>query len=472
VDLVTSSSAQLEAQQREPSNRAVISLRGVEKYFPIKEGSLQRVVGQVRAVDGVSFEVRPGETMGLVGESGCGKTTLGRCISGLVAPSGGKVYFRLSDEEAEHTVEQRKYVERIDANHRIDGLSGKAWRIYRRNCQVVFQDSFSSLNPRQLVKDIVGRPLRVHNEASGQELTERVVSLLESVGLGRQHLYRFPHQFSGGQRQRISIARALALDPEFIVLDEPTSALDVSVQAQILNLLHELQRERGLTYLFISHDLGVVRLMSDRIAVMYLGKVAEYGTAKELFGDPRHPYTEALLAANPDIRSEKSEMKGLQGTVPDPANPPEGCRFHTRCPVATPACGWEVDDAVAWLQTHESLLDTLTDVERRSNFDATLEFFDEAAASAVGNAIQNGDVPPAMKAALERLSTEGKKVHIGLVPVDPVELEDIGGGHLTACILHTTQQGRRITPDQPNADSTTRTDANASSPSTTNSNAL
>ena len=192
-------------------------------------------------------------------------------------------------------------MERIDDDHRIDELSGKAFGHYRRNCQVVFQDSFSSLNPRQLVKDIVGRPLRIWNEASGEELTRRVVSLLESVGLGRGHLYRYPHQFSGGQRQRISIARALALDPEFIVLDEPTSALDVSVQAQILNLLYDLQRERGLTYLFISHNLGVVRLMSDRIAVMYLGKVAEQGTAMQLFGDPRHPYTEALLAANPDI---------------------------------------------------------------------------------------------------------------------------------------------------------------------------
>ena len=393
---MTSLTAAQGVQPSGAAQRAVISVRGVEKYFPIKEGTLQRVVGNVRAVDGVSFEVRPGETMGLVGESGCGKTTLGRCIGGLVAPTGGKIYFRLSDEDAarldeidpipetDRTVEQRKQVERIDANHRVDGLSGKAWKIYRRNCQIVFQDSFSSLNPRQLVKDLVGRPLQVHKEASGQELIERVVSLLESVGLGRQHLYRYPHQFSGGQRQRISIARALALDPEFIVLDEPTSALDVSVQAQILNLLHELQKDRGLTYLFISHDLGVVRLMSDRIAVMYLGKVAEYGTAKELFEDPRHPYTDALLAANPDIRAEVSVMKGLKGAVPNPANPPEGCRFHTRCPVATPACGWEVDDAVAWLQTRELLAAGLADVQRRSNFDATLVFHDEESASAVG----------------------------------------------------------------------------------------
>jgi oligopeptide/dipeptide ABC transporter ATP-binding protein len=448
---VTTVSTQRGTPQQSTDDRAVITLRGVEKYFPVKEGALQRVVGHVRAVDGVSFEVRPGETMGLVGESGCGKTTLGRCISGLAPPTGGKIYFRLPDPAAarldeidaipenERTQEQRKEVARIDAEHGITQLSGAAWRRYRRNCQVVFQDSFSSLNPRQLVKDIVGRPLRVYKEASGQELTEKVVSLLESVGLGRQHLYRYPHQFSGGQRQRISIARALALDPEFIVLDEPTSALDVSVQAQILNLLHELQTDRGLTYLFISHDLGVVRLMSDRIAVMYLGKIAEHGTANELFEDSRHPYTEALLAANPDISVEESEMKGLHGSVPDPANPPEGCRFHTRCPVATPACGWEVDDAVAWLQTNETLLAGLADVERRSNFDATLVFGDAAAAGAVGDAIRNGDVPAPMKAALDDLSTDETRVHIRFTPVEPVELEDIGEGHLTACLLHTSQ---------------------------------
>lgn len=444
-------------EKRQPltASRSVISLRGVEKYFPVKEGTLQRVVGHVRAVDGVSFEVRPGETVGLVGESGCGKTTLGRCISGLTQVTAGRIYFRLSDEDAarldaieattpsERTREQVRELKRIEENHRIDQLEGKAWKTYRRNCQVVFQDSYSSLNPRQLVKDIVGRPLRVWNEASGQELTERVVSLLESVGLRRHHMYRFPHQFSGGQRQRISIARALALDPEFIVLDEPTSALDVSVQAQILNLLYDLQRDRGLTYLFISHDLGVVRLMSDRIAVMYLGKVAEQGTSTELFEDPRHPYTEALLAANPDINAKESTMKGLRGHVPDPANPPEGCRFHTRCPVVTPACGWEVDDAVSWLHDHEALAEGLAAVERRSKFDATLVFHTEdQAASAVG-AFQQGDVQPSMRAALEDMSTDGRKVSIRFLPVPPVELEEIGDGRLTACILHTSR-GTRI----------------------------
>ncbi|HEX2369402.1 MAG TPA: ABC transporter ATP-binding protein [Acidimicrobiia bacterium] len=448
---MTSVRSRAGTQQLARSDRAVISVREAEKYFPIREGTLQRVVGNVMAVDGVSFEVRPGETVGLVGESGCGKTTLGRCITGLVPTTGGSIYFRLSDEDAayldmvdpipegERTREQRAEVERIDTNHRIGGMARHAWRTYRRNCQIVFQDSFSSLNPRHLVKDLVGRPLRVYKEASGQEITDRVVELLESVGLGRQHLYRFPHQFSGGQRQRISIARALALDPEFIVLDEPTSALDVSVQAQILNLLHELQKERGLTYLFISHDLGVVRLMGDRVAVMYLGKIAEYGTAEELFQDPRHPYTEALLAANPDINSEQSEMRGLRGTVPDPSNPPEGCRFHTRCPVATPICGWEVDDLVAWLHANDLLLSGLSDVERRSNFDATIVFQDEAAASTVGRAAESGDMPPAMKAALDELTIEDRKMHIRFAPVEPVELEDIGGGHLTACVLHTGQ---------------------------------
>ncbi len=435
-------------------NEPVITLRGVEKYFPVREGVFQQVVGHVRAVDNVSFEIPRGQTVGLVGESGCGKTTLGRCIAGLTDATGGGIYFRLSvadrqflDQvdaipQEQRTQEQRDRVERLERAHRIDRLKGDAWRTYRRNCQFVFQDAFSSLNPRQLVKDIVGRPLKVYKEASGPGLTERVVGLLESVGLGRQHLYRYPHEFSGGQRQRISIARALALDPEFIVLDEPTSALDVSVQSQILNLLHELQQERGLTYLFITHDLGVVRLMSDDIVVMYLGEVMEHATSEELFASPRHPYTDALLAANPDLLSdgdEDTEMRGLEGTLPDPARPPRGCRFHTRCPVATPRCGWEVDDAVAWLLDNATVLDGLSGVERATDFDSVLRFGDEAAAGEAASLLESSDVPASMRTAMVELGTDGAQLRIRFEEVDAVRLEDVGGGHTTSCILHTSQ---------------------------------
>ena len=429
---------------------AVITLRNVKKHFPVREGVLQQVVGQVRAVDGISFEIPKGKTLGLVGESGCGKTTLGRCIAGLTDATEGGIYFQLSTDdhhfldemdalaEGERSDDQSRRIEQINAAHRIDLLRGDAWRAYRRNCQFVFQDAFSSLNPRQLVKDIVGRPLRVHKEAAGAELTERVVALLESVGLGRQHLYRYPHEFSGGQRQRISIARALALDPEFIVLDEPTSALDVSVQSQILNLLHQLQRERGLTYLFITHDLGVVRLMSDDIVVMYLGQVAEQAPAADLFASPRHPYTEALLAANPDVMEgdENAEMRGLEGTVPDPARPPQGCRFHTRCPAVTPMCGWEFDDAVAWLSDNSTTLDDLTGVERISEFEGELVFADaEAAASAAS--VLNDTTQGPMRDAMTDVELNGESLRIRFREVEPVRLYDLGAGRATSCILHT-----------------------------------
>ena len=434
-------------------NRAgtpLVTVLGLRKYFPIKEGAIQRVVGHVRAVDGVTFEVRSGQTVGLVGESGCGKTTLGRCVSGLTKPTEGGVYFRLSDEDRAQleklrakeqlTPGEKAQLDLIQRNHRVDLLEGDNWRQYRRNCQVVFQDAFSSLNPRQLVEDIVGRPLRVYKEASGTALTERVVELLESVGMGRQHLLRYPHQFSGGQRQRISIARALALGPEFIVLDEPTSALDVSVQAQILNLLHELQSRLGLTYLFISHDLGVVRHMSDRTVVMYLGQVVESGPSEGVFGDALHPYTDALLAANPEPESgdqEPGEMRGLEGSVPDPARPPEGCRFHTRCPVAVARCGWEVDDAVAWLQDSGSLGDGLVGVKRRSPFDADLGFRSEEAAATVATALASPELPGPLRAAMTSAKRSGSTISLQLQEVGPVPLIEVVPGRETSCILRT-----------------------------------
>jgi oligopeptide/dipeptide ABC transporter ATP-binding protein len=420
--------------------RTVLAVRDLKKHFPIKDGPLQRVVGHVRAVDGVSFDLHRGETLGLVGESGCGKTTLGRVLAGLEPVTSGGVYFDLSEAQRIHLDQSLKAgdgadLAGLDAGHRVDRLSGHDWRRFRRNTQMVFQDSFSSLNPRHLVSDIVGRPLQVHKEASGSALTERVVDLLEQVGLGRQHLYRYPHQFSGGQRQRISIARALALDPELVILDEPTSALDVSVQAQILNLLHELQQSRGFTFLFITHDLAVVRHMADRIAVMYLGRIVEAGTTSELFADPIHPYTDALLRANPDLTEDDEGFHGLEGTVPDPARPPQGCRFHTRCVYATPDCGWEIDDVVLQLEETPALFDKLEGVERRSPFDADLRFDDGASSAGLATALKGDHVPESMKSAIEQVTVNERTVSIRFREVDEVQLTERGSDRQAACVL-------------------------------------
>lgn len=442
--------APIEPALRSDEGDLLLAVRNLQKHFPIREGALQKVVGHIRAVDGVSFDLRRGETLGLVGESGCGKTTLGRVISGLTDPTAGGVYFGLEGDQRsrldtllalpkdQHTDSTRADLATLEKSHRVDLMSGDPWNRYRRNCQVVFQESFASLNPRHLVKDIVGRPLRVHKEASGSALTEKVVELLEQVGLGRQHLYRYPHQFSGGQRQRISIARALALDPELVVLDEPTSALDVSVQAQILNLLHELQQERKLTYLFITHDLSVVRHMADDIVVMYVGKVAEAGRTGTIFDRPEHPYTEALLASSPDVDRETAVLEPLEGSIPDPARPPQGCRFHTRCPVATPACGWEVDDIVRWLEDVDGTFDQLDGVTRESPFDAWLSFEDQAAAGNLAAALRSDAVPTSMQSALEELTVDRTRVRIRFKEVDEVALTVRGPNHSAACVLDRT----------------------------------
>jgi len=296
----------------------VIEVTELKKHFPVRKGFLRRKIGQVLAVDGVSFAIAAGETLGLVGESGCGKSTLARAVLRLIEPTSGAI--------------------RLEG-HDITALSKAALRPYRREMQIIFQDPFSSLNPRMAVGDIVGEPLQVHDMGDVRERKLRVAALFAQVGLGAAQLGSFPHEFSGGQRQRICIARALALNPKLIVADEPVSALDVSVRAQVINLMMDLQQERDLSYLFITHDLAVVGHISHRIAVMYLGKIVEYADKAALLRNPLHPYTEALLAAVPvpDPRM-KRKKRHLQGDIPSPINPPPGCAFHPRCPYAETRC--------------------------------------------------------------------------------------------------------------------------------------
>ena len=294
------------------SPEVMIEIVDLEKHFPLKSGLLGRVKNHVRAVDGVSLNVMRGETLGIVGESGCGKTTLGRMMMGLIKPTKGRI---LIDGENIESIPRGRL---------------------RRKMQMVFQDPGGSINPRMTVRNAVGEPLTVFKISRGQELTDRVTELLETVGMKPDNLHRLPHEFSGGQKQRLAVARALALNPGFLLLDEPTSALDVSIQAQVLNLLEELQDELGLTYVFITHALNVVHHISNRVAVMYLGEIVELANTEDLFDQPAHPYTNALISAIPEPSVEKSQKERivLKGDVPSPVNPPSGCRFHTRCPIA------------------------------------------------------------------------------------------------------------------------------------------
>lgn len=313
-------------------NNPILEVKNLTKHFPVTKGILNRQVGAVKAVDGLSFTVQAGETLGLVGESGCGKSTAGRCILRLIEPSSGEIIFD---------------------GIKVHDLPREDMRKLRQGMQIIFQDPYASLNPRMKIRDIVSEPLKIFGTASKSEQLAKVYQLLEIVGLSKKHAERYPHEFSGGQRQRIGIARALILNPKLIICDEPVSALDVSIQAQVINLMEDLQKEFGLTYIFIAHDLGVVKHISDRVAVMYLGKIVEIASDTNLYKNPKHPYTKALLSAIPIIDPTlKKDRVILEGDVPSPINPPSGCNFHTRCSYCMPYCKVESPQLLSIAEGH------------------------------------------------------------------------------------------------------------------------
>ncbi|MFB6130484.1 MAG: ABC transporter ATP-binding protein [Salinigranum sp.] len=451
----TSHARDVEATSDGTKNEVVFQAFDVKQYYPVTAGPLQRKVGDVKAVDGVDLTIRRGRTRGLVGESGCGKSTLARVLARLDEPTAGHVYFDVPTDAAEEiadlertddrTPDQRRRLESLRAEHELGSMSGERATRFRRNVQFVFQNPTSSLNPKKLIRHIVGQPLRVHTDLSGADVEERSIELLEEVGLGEEIMYRYPHTLSGGQKQRVAIARAIALNPECVILDEPTSALDVSVQARILNLLEELQTRLDLTYLFISHDLGVIRHVADDISVMYLGHVVEEASRDDLFRERKHPYTEALISSSPAI--DVDERVRLEGDVPDPENPPTGCPFHGRCHEAESFCGWSGRDLEALLRRRAE-----TDPEVRTLFealgDATYDgyraeyTFDRSLDEERLSRLFDGEIgglresTPALFEAIDDVSVRDNSAVVRFREVDVPELTVEGSGHRVACFLY------------------------------------
>lgn len=403
----------------------IVELKNVRKYFPVVGGIFGRKIADIRAVDDVTFSVRKGETLGIVGESGCGKSTLGRCLLRMLKCDGQIVY---------HLTLKNGTTKELELS--ID----KGSKELRRRIQIVHQDPYDSLDPRMLVKDLVSEPLLAHRVMKGKELRERVAELLKQVGLSETHLYRYPHELSGGQLQRVCVARALALKPDFLVLDEPTSALDVSVQAQILKLFDDLQEKSGMTYLLISHNMAVIDFLSDRIAVMYLGRIVEIAPREVLLKAPLHPYTQALLSAIPSTNPEQRALPTailLEGDVPSPLDPPMGCRFHPRCPKAFEKCGWEGRDLCSYV-TLRLVPEELEKISMTpSGCHVLISTPDAQVKAKCRKLIQEGQLSGStLFKAILRVEEQGNDIRVEYPDAKAVELIPADADHQVACLLY------------------------------------